>query len=181
VGILVHLAMKHVEVLQILDTGNLLRHFSEVLNNSDSRTHLWKDKYCADFDEDFLGVDKFQEFLVFHYLANLMKYLDKLDEEKILNIVDQLVLVTTAVDHVEALKNKCSDDVLVSFFKFLNYLIDCETYLTDKDRFISSNVKSRYRNFCDEYLNETIEKNNLVSKDFQMLFAEISRWQQDLI
>jgi len=178
-GILIRLAMEHVEVLQILDIGTLIVHFSNVMTNAVSRVHLWEKETTAYFEVDYLGVDKLQEFVVFHYLADLMKHLDDLDEERIMNIFEEQKLIAKAVDHVNFLKHSCRYDILSSFFKFLNFCFDCETYLAENDRFISSDTKKRCIQLSDEFLDETMENSELGKKDFKSLLAEIDRWKRE--
>jgi len=179
IGILIHLAMEHVEVLQILDSGTLIEHFSNVMTNAVSRVHLWKIENTAYFDVDFLGIDKLQEFVVFRYLDDLMKHLDDLDEERIMNLIEEQKLIAKTVDHANLLKYSCRYDILASFFKFLNFCFDCETYLAENDRFISSDTKSRCIQLSDQFLDETMENSGLGTMDFKSLLAEIKRWKRE--
>jgi len=101
VGIIIKLAMAHVEVIQILDISTLMQQLATVFENADARAYLWEDELSSEFGSDFLGVDKLQEFQVIHYLASIIKHLEEIDEEKIMDLIEHHNLVSRSVAHIE--------------------------------------------------------------------------------
>merc|ERR1719193_1024657 len=100
-GIIIKLAMAHVEVIRILDMSTLMQHLATVFENADNRTYLWENELSSEFGSDFLGVDKLQEFQVIHYLASIIKHLEEIDEEKIMDLIEHHNLVSRSVAHIE--------------------------------------------------------------------------------
>jgi len=180
VGIIIKLAMAHVEVIQILDISTLMQHLATVFENADNRAYLWEQELSAEFGSDFLGVDKLQEFQVIHYLANIIKHLEEIDEEKIMDMIEHHNLISKAVTHVANLMDWVSSDVFASFLIFLNGCIDCETYLAEKSRFISSQTKKVCINIMEKYLERTLKTSTfIVSNDVASFTKELEIWKRE--
>lgn len=180
VGIIIKLAMAHVEVIQILDINTLMQHLATVFENAESRAYLWEHELSSEFGADFLGVDKLQEFLVIHYLANIIKHLEEIDEEKIMDMIEHHNLIAKAATHVSNFIDWCSSDVFASFLIFLNGCIDSETYLAEKSRFITPQTKKVCIKLTEKYLQTTLKKSTfIVSNDIASFSKEIEIWKKE--
>jgi len=179
VGIIINLAMTHVEVLQILDIGTLVQHLANVFENASCRKYLWEHKQSAEFRTEFLGVDKLQEFQVIHYLASIIKHLEEIDEEKIMDMMEQHNMIAKATKHVVAYMDWFSNDVFASYLLFLNGCFDCETYLAEKSRFIAPAVKKVCMNLTEKFMKPTLKSTFLISKHVASFTKELEIWKRE--
>jgi len=179
VGIIINLAMAHVEVIQILDISTLMQHLATVFENADSRAYLWEHELNSEFSCDFLGVDKLQEFQVIHYLASIIKHLEEIDEERIMDMIEHHNMIEKAATHVATFMRWFSSDVFASFLLFLNGCFDCETYLAEKGRFITPQVKKVCIHLSEKFLQSTLRSTYLISKHVASFTKELEIWRKE--
>jgi len=170
--------MAHVEVIQILDIGTLMQHLATVLELSDRRAYLWEHEASSDFGSDFLGADKLQEFQVIHYLAHLMKHLEEIGEDRVMDMIEHHSIITKAARHVATLMDWLSDDIFASFLLFLNGCFDSETYLAEKSRFITPEVQKVCLNMSGKLLQTTVKSTYLITKHIASFTKELELWEK---
>jgi len=178
IGIIIHLAMAHVEVIQILDIGTLMQHMATVLEISDRRAYLWEHESSSDFSSDFSGADKLQEFQVIHYLAHLMKHLEEIDEDRVMDMIEHHNMIAKAATHVASLMNWVSGDIFASFLLFLNGCFDSETYLAEKSRFITPEVQKVCLNMSAKLLQSTVKSTYQITKHIASFTKELEIWKR---
>merc|ERR1719419_1154328 len=178
IGILINLAMAHVEVIQILDIGTLMQHLATVLEISDHRSYLWEHEHSSDFGSNFVGADKLQEFQVIHYLAHLMKHLEDIDEDRVMDMIEHHNIIAKAARHVTTLMDWLSDDIFASFLLFLNGCFDSETYVAEKSRFVTPEVQMVCLNMSPKLLQRTVNSTYLITKDIASFTKEIENWKK---
>jgi len=178
IGVLIHLAMAHVEVIQILDIGTLMQHLATVLEASDRRAYLWEHEPSSDFGSNFCGADKLQEFQVIHYLAHLMKHLEEIDEDRVMDMIEHHNMIAKASRHVATLMDWLSDDIFASFLLFLNGCFDSETYLAEKSRFITPEIQMVCLNMSAKLLQTTVKSTYLITKHIASFTKELEIWKK---
>lgn len=181
IGIIIHLSLEHVEVVQILDTTALIQHIGEILDNAPSRMHHWRGQTSSKFDVDFLGVDKFQESVVIHYLANLVKHLEELDEDKTMGVLDQYQIITKMVAHCLTFQQIDQNGVKADFYAsgllFLQRVIDSEAFQAEPEVFAVGNTRKLIRTFVDNYLPTCIATKTIKKNEVDKLVKQVKAWR----
>merc|ERR1719397_1795408 len=170
--------MAHVEVIQILDVGTLMRQLATVLEFSNRRAYLWEHEPSTDFGSDFHCAGKLQEFQVLHYLAHLMKHLEEIDEDRVMDMIEHHNMIANAARHVATLMDWLSDDIFASFLIFLNGCFDSETYLAEKSRFITPEVQKVCLNMSGKLLQTTVKSTYLITKHIASFTKELEIWKK---
>jgi len=178
IGIIIHLAMGHVEVIQIMDIGTLMQHLATVLEISDRRAYLWENESSSDFNTNFRGADKLQEFQVIHYLAHLIKHLEEIDEDRVMDMIEHHDMIAKAARHVATLMDWLSDDIFASFLLFLNGCFDSETYVAEKSRFVTPEIQMMCLKMSAKLIQRTVKSTYLITKDIASFTKEIENWKK---
>jgi len=177
-GLILHLALQHEEVLQILDCTVLVAHIAMILKEAEARAGLFESTRAHKFTHAFLGVDKLQESLVFCYLASLAHHLEKLDEEKIVNLLTDHNIVPMATLHMHDHYNWYADDVVAAYFVFMHSVMDSETFMLDKTALLpTKKIWSMCLTLNDDVLPGVLEETKLLKKDVRAFVSECKRFK----
>eukprot|EP01083_Nonionella_stella_P279248 950001_1 len=124
VGLILQRALSHVEALQIIDMPMLVSHCRNILKS-----------LCeTDVLEDDL--EKRQQCLVFSYLECIAKFVEKMDEDRVMDLVSEMNIVPTALTAVRTHYDKFELATLQTIARFLAGIFGTETFVTEPDRFL---------------------------------------------
>jgi len=179
-GIIVHFAFQHEEVLQILDLSVLLQNTAIVLKNIENRSQLYE-KPPKRFCDDFNGTDKLQETIIFCYLASVGHHLEQLDEDRVMGLIDELDILTLSINHMYKNHAWYATDVLAAYFVFLHNVFDSEMFTSDREAYIHSE-ELKYKLIClnDKLLDQTLTDTKLSKRDVSKFSELINNFRFDL-
>lgn len=165
-GMLLKLAVQHVEALQILDVPELVLHCKEVMDESagvDQKTAV------ADFE-------KMQENLIFYYLQSLTSKMEDMDEDRIMELFENHEIIKTAASFLGKQYIRFKIDGLITSAKFLSNAMGSEAFVTEQKRFIPNNeVAQQLVALKGLFLSELQTGYGLKRKDVQKLLDVVDR------
>lgn len=116
-----------VESLQTCDIPLLITHISEVLSTVQDRTALPR------HDRE---VHSMQEALVMHYLVAIMRKIDQLQEDTVMQLLEQKNIVPGLIKMLDRYSAEFRPEDVMLAFEFLSRLMETEAFLTYKDNFL---------------------------------------------
>jgi len=176
-GIIMHLAIQHEEVLQILDVPTFINYIAKVLRTVDNRAPLFEAGTTAKFSSNFNGLDKMQESTVFCFLASIGHHIEKLDEERIVNLLDNNEILQLSINHMAKHHEWYASDVIAAFFVFLHHVFDSETYTADKEQFISENSKKGCLHLYETVLSGVLKETKISNRDVMRFSDNCKGWK----
>lgn len=108
-----------------------------------------------------------QESLVFYYIASIIKHVEKLNEDRILCLIEDTGLMLLVARFLQQFHSVLSREVLNAAVDFLNLLTDTERYKTHKDKFLPTNSDKKllvklYDVFIKDLVSATPERRRQV-------------------
>jgi len=173
VGILLKYTLQHEEAFQIMSLPEFIEHIGEVLQDEvveEAKEQADGSKGC-----------QYQCFLVYHYLASLGLTMEKMDEDRVMDLVAQQQIIKRALRHVIDNRDKLPLVCLRHFCVFLSNAMRSEGFVTDEERFISDeDVKKDVVRVKGLFLDELVEKHDLGKKEIQTLLDKIVHYVRDV-
>jgi len=149
-GVLLKLCFNAVECLQLVDCPLLIQYISEVLSFAVENPQIIRKE-----------IEKSQENLVLEYLSSLMKNIERLQEDRIMTLLDQHKIVQLTISHISINLHNLSRASAVEGAIFLDGVVTSEDFQTHKERFTSKESEALLVKFPDLYLNESNSKPKL--------------------
>lgn len=163
-GLLLKCTFTAVEALQTLDITHLIEHITIVIRHALTR---------LDALTDFTA----QEVLVIPYLDLLMRHIDQLNEEAVMNQIERNGIVSLTLQHFEKFGSKLEKEVQDSYAFFLAHLVETETYQTHKTKFITDKEDKRRLALLEGLVKELVAVETERRKALRALSDNIIRFK----
>jgi len=169
-GILLKLALSHVESLQILDVSLLITLCLTVL------THLSEN---VDAPLMIPDLHKTQESLVFAYLSGLSANIEEMDEQRIMDDILEAKLVQLAIEVIHKHHASFSAEVLKHAVRFLSNVMNTEIFSTEADGFVGSqSTKENCAGFGALFLEKLFKDDAKFKREIRPFSDTMRRWSR---
>lgn len=143
-GVILYLAMQHIEVLQIIDIPMTLEHCAETL------THLQanppESSSLLEFVEKFQGEDKFQETLVFGYLDSITTHFEEMEkEDEFMAKMEELKMIPLVAKTGTTFMEGISNTTFKHILRFLSNCFNAEVFQGNEAKFLGESAPFLFR------------------------------------
>lgn len=168
-GILLKLALRHVESLQIMDVPEFIVHVGEMLVEAESSE---KKELAAD-------AHKMQCTLVIHYLGNLALKMEEMDEDRVMDLIEQNKIFPNLIQLLVKHYTWYQVDTLQFAALFFSFAMDSEAYCTEPERFVKGEEMQKQMVVLKGYfISALVTDHGLKKSSIQKLWDCLDKWEK---